>query len=433
MRPESIYNYFKQALFFFSVFLLSQENTSTISLNNENTVEVNFETMTMAKPQKGALKRAWQPGLLVQYRTSTNMMSLKCCVYKIQIDNQLPDAYFPICFYQAPNMFKENKLVFVPFLSLSLFTEQQEVTQIYRCFDCILQEFYFKMDKGFVFTLKGWYDSTNVGKTEDKSGNFGTEKENEEPLNLLLIGYEESEVVHNVKSDIKLTKEIMEYVNQSGALKQSAHIRFDNFYISPIVFNLSFSVNGTTHAGDSDGNAGKAAFLLNFFLESIGATVTEFKDVKFQFKMFSISGDTKTWKELYEEIYDHYKIQILHQAYVLILGLDVLGNPFGLVSDFSQGVTDLLYDPLLGYFSKSNEIDKIDLEMSSKIKLTVNKTVSSAASSGSLITGSIARMLAACTFDSKYKKVLGYIIKKKIHSSKLKIRSLLNPKMLDAI
>ena len=261
------------------------------------------------------------------------------------------------------------------------------------------------MDKGFVFTLKGWYDSATVNvKNDDKSGNFGTEKEIKEPLNLLTLAYEEDEIVKNVKYDIKLTKEIMEYVNQSGALKQSAHIRFDNFCISPIMFNLSFSVNGKEHVQVSD-SSGKSEFIINFFLESIGATITEFKDVKFQFKMFNMNNETKTWTELYDQIFDHYKIQVLNQAYVLLLGLDVLGNPFGLVSDFSQGVTDLLYDPLLGVFSKTNDLDKIDMEMSSKIRLTINKTVSSAAGSGSLITGSVGRMLATCTFDTDYKRV----------------------------
>lgn len=107
--------------------------------------------------------------------------------------------------------------------------------------------------------------------------------------------------------------------------------------------------------------------------------------------------------ELYDEIFDHYKIQTLHQAYVLILGLDVLGNPFGLVSDFSQGLTDLFYDPLLGYFSSSQDEFKSD-EFKTKLATTVNQTISSVAGSGSLITGSIGRVLATCTFDREYKK-----------------------------
>jgi vacuolar protein sorting-associated protein 13A/C len=42
----------------------------------------------------------------------------------------------------------------------------------------------------------------------------------------------------------------------------------------------------------------------------------------------------------------HYSQQALQQAYVLILGLDVLGNPYGLVRDFTQGLGDF-YEPFL--------------------------------------------------------------------------------------
>ena len=390
---------------------------SRSSMIKDNKFLVNFDDMSMSKPEKGSIKRIWHPGLSVQYRTSSSMMSLKCCVYKIQIDNQLPDAYFPISFYQTPKVVKESTQAFIPFMSLSLFTEQQEVIQIYRYFDCLLQEFYFKVDKGFVFSLKDWYDSAiESSKNEDKM--FGKEEEiMKEPFNLLILVDRDSDSLEKINQDIKLTKEIMEYVNQSGGLKQSAHIRFDDFYLSPIVFNLSFSVNGNAHTDDKQIGGGKTEFIVNFFMESIGATITEFKDVKFQFKLFNINNKTKTWKELYDEIFDHYKIQTLNQAYVLILGLDVLGNPFGLVSDFSQGLTDLFYDPLLGYFSKSNEVEKIELKMSNKIKSTINKTISSAAGSGSLITGSVGRVLATCTFDKEYKRKRQYKLSKTSTSS----------------
>lgn len=41
----------------------------------------------------------------------------------------------------------------------------------------------------------------------------------------------------------------------------------------------------------------------------------------------------------------HYRGQMIKQLYVLVLGLDVLGNPFGLVVGISEGVQDLFYEP----------------------------------------------------------------------------------------
>lgn len=175
---------------------------------------------------------------------------------------------------------------------------------------------------------------------------------------------------------------------------------------------MSFSVNGTAHTDDKYVKSGAFDTIFSFFLQSIGATITEFKDVKFRFGLFKISNENKTWKDMQDDIFNHYKIQALHQIYVLILGLDVLGNPFGLVSDFSQGLTDLFYEPLMGYFSKPGEIQKMQLNMGSRIHSTVTNTISSAAGSGSLITGAVARVLATCTFDDEYKRRRQYKLSK---------------------
>jgi hypothetical protein len=56
--------------------------------------------MKVIKPEKGYLRRKWYPGLAIQYRTSINMMSLKCCIYKIQVKKNISelviDEIFPI-------------------------------------------------------------------------------------------------------------------------------------------------------------------------------------------------------------------------------------------------------------------------------------------------------------------------------------------------
>lgn len=37
--------------------------------------------------------------------------------------------------------------------------------------------------------------------------------------------------------------------------------------------------------------------------------------------------------------------QALKQMYVLVLGLDVLGNPFGLITGLKEGAIDFFYEP----------------------------------------------------------------------------------------
>ena len=54
-----------------------------------------------------------------------------------------------------------------------------------------------------------------------------------------------------------------------------------------------------------------------------------------------------TLSDLGDEVKNHYKYQLLQEVYVLILGLDVLGNPYGLIKDFAHGVSDFFYEPYL--------------------------------------------------------------------------------------
>lgn len=52
-----------------------------------------------------------------------------------------------------------------------------------------------------------------------------------------------------------------------------------------------------------------------------------------------------TQKQLISEATSHYFGQMVKQLYVLVLGLDVIGNPYGLVLGITKGVEDLFYEP----------------------------------------------------------------------------------------
>jgi len=57
-----------------------------------------------------------------------------------------------------------------------------------------------------------------------------------------------------------------------------------------------------------------------------------------------------TQRQLMGEVQSHYTQQAVKQLYVLVLGLDVIGNPFGLVLGLTQGVGDLFYEPFQVHF-----------------------------------------------------------------------------------
>ena len=86
---------------------------------------------------------------------------------------------------------------------------------------------------------------------------------------------------------------------------------------------------------------------MDFFLTSVGATLTEIKEVELRMAFFERRGALLTVRQLLSEVQHHYVSQAIQQSYVLLLGLDVLGNPYGLVKDFTQGLGDFFYEPFL--------------------------------------------------------------------------------------
>jgi vacuolar protein sorting-associated protein 13A/C len=83
-------------------------------------------------------------------------------------------------------------------------------------------------------------------------------------------------------------------------------------------------------------------------LKGVGVTLTDVNDVVFRLAFFERNYRFLTQKQLISECQAHYTGQAVKQLYVLVLGLDVIGNPFGLVVGITQGVEDLFYEPFQG-------------------------------------------------------------------------------------
>ena len=62
---------------------------------------------------------------------------------------------------------------------------------------------------------------------------------------------------------------------------------------------------------------------------------------------FEVAGALLSPAQLWTQAQAHYTTQAVQQAYVFILGMDVLGNPYGLIKDFTQGLGDFFYEPFL--------------------------------------------------------------------------------------
>lgn len=87
--------------------------------------------------------------------------------------------------------------------------------------------------------------------------------------------------------------------------------------------------------------------------------------------------------------------------YMLVLGLDVIGNPVGLLLGIGEGVTDLFYEPFQGAIQGPEEFAE---GLALGVKSLFGHAIGGAAGAASRITGTLGKGLAALTLDKEYQK-----------------------------
>lgn len=122
---------------------------------------------------------------------------------------------------------------------------------------------------------------------------------------------------------------------------------YDNLHLGPIKVHVSFSM------ADSESNA--LPGILSTLLQGVGVTLTDVNDVVFRLAFFEREFMFLTQRQLISECTTHYAGQAVKQLYVLVLGLDVIGNPYGLVVGITKGVEDLFYEPFQGLIQGPGE------------------------------------------------------------------------------
>lgn len=119
----------------------------------------------------------------------------------------------------------------------------------------------------------------------------------------------------------------------------------DFLHLSPMKIHLSFSMQ----AGGSAPPPPEGAFSgVKLLLKSFGFNLADIQGAILKLDYFERKNDFLTISQLVGDVTSHYTKQALKQFYVVILGLDVMGNPVGLLMGITTGVGDLFYEPLQG-------------------------------------------------------------------------------------
>uniref|UniRef100_A0A671TBM1 Vacuolar protein sorting 13 homolog A n=1 Tax=Sinocyclocheilus anshuiensis TaxID=1608454 RepID=A0A671TBM1_9TELE len=349
----------------------------SLIIDLENDYQVLFAAngvdMRIMQPFDAPLRRNFLPALKVEYSVSARQKTYRVQINRIQIQNQLPGAIFPFVFYpikppKSVSMDSEPK----PLADVSIITRAAGHSDILRIkyFKVLIQEMDLRVDLGFLYAI------------------------------LELFTAEHASAVELFEKDIEYLKTEL---NHSSATDTSPISLYEYFHISPIKLHLSFSLS----TGGEDGNKKERETevipvqSLNLLLKSIGATLTDAQDVLFKLAFCELTYQFRTTQQLQSEVIRHYSKQAIKQMYVLVLGLDVLGNPFGLIRGLSEGVEAFFYEPYQGAIQGPEEfIEGVALG----VKALVGGAVGGLAGAASRITGAMAKGVAAMTMDEEYQQ-----------------------------
>nr|XP_045626468.1 vacuolar protein sorting-associated protein 13C-like isoform X1 [Procambarus clarkii] len=337
------------------------------------TLEVDFATMTCNKPFKRKIRRTFQPGIWFQMKTSSHQKQIHLKINSVQIDNQMTDVMFPVVLARVPTSRSVMaETVAKPFCEVSIV--QRMTSPLFTQFKylaVLIQEFHVKVELPFVFAVL----EVLFPAADESPDLYSPEK------------YEyDAGIVHEA-----LTTTVK---NQSSGGQRDF---FDHLHLSPIKMHLSFSLTGL----ESGASMPVGGQVIHLFLQSVGVTLTEVQDVVFRLAYMERLNHWMSWNQLVQEMIIHYRGQVIKQLYVLVLGLDVIGNPFGLVVGLTKGVEDLFYEPIQGAIEGPGEFaEGVLLGVTS----FMGKTVGGAAGAVSRITGTIGKGVAALTLDEDYQK-----------------------------
>ncbi|KAH8237095.1 hypothetical protein KR038_004232 [Drosophila bunnanda] len=340
-------------------------NVQTYTLDNK--FPIDFERMVLKKTVERNIRRNFYPAIWVSRKSSPFQNQLHMKINRIQVDNQIMDPIFAIVLAPIPPPKSvANTTALKPFIECSMVQRIMPNSSVrqFKYAKLLIQEFLFKVDLNFLMAISDLFSKEVSDEVAAKQF-----IQDVDSIELPLSAFFEDHSLQEQKSF------------------------YDNLHLGPLKIHVSFSMGGS----DTKALPG----IIGSVVQSVGVTLTDVNDVVFRLAFFEREYQFFTQQQLINEITSHYTGQALKQLYVLVLGLDVLGNPYGLVVGLKKGVEDLFYEPFQGAIQGPGEFAE---GLVLGVKSLFGHTVGGAAGAMSKITGAMGKGLAALTFDHEYQK-----------------------------
>ncbi|CAF2272786.1 unnamed protein product [Rotaria magnacalcarata] len=306
--------------------------------------------------------------VLFHGETATLMHSaLHIRLNRVQIDNQLDYTIFPFMLYPVISKGTGSDYTEKPFIELSVLeskTAQSNIMQ-FKYFKVLIQEFSVQIDQGLIVAILAFLQTDSNGTPLGINMNTDLEQI-QKPLNAIIKAQIESP-------------------------SSETEMFFDNIHLSPpLKIHVSFSIHGSKSSEEL-----LAEYpLVGFLLQTLN--VAEVQDVILRLGYYERNNDKFTTRKITKEVTAHYQNQFMKQLHVLVLGLNVLGNPLGVIRGLAEGVESFFYEPYKGAVQGP-------MEFAEGVATGVRVLFGSIVGAFSKITSVVGKGLENLTLDEDYK------------------------------
>lgn len=302
----------------------------------------------------------------LSYGDSALYQQFAATIKWIQIDNQLYGGIFPILFYPSvvPKTGKEMEAHPILQTSITRVKDDSYGVLYIKYFSFLLQQMTLEIDEDFIFALLDFTKVPGASWSEVKEGKLCDEQ-----------------------LDIPEPQQ-----EQSGQ-----DVYFELLHLQPMQFDLSFVRTERINAEDTMTSNNPFMFAVNVLTMSLGNV----NDAPLRYNALILENARVSVSALITNVKNHYVQESLRQVHLILGSADFLGNPVGLFTNVSSGVTDIFYEPYKGLVMTDRPQD-LGIGIAKGASSFVKKSVFGFSDSMAKFTGSISKGLAAATLDKEF-------------------------------
>ena len=317
-------------------------------------------------------------GLQIQTFTVADITQLGIKMNRLQIDDPSHNAKYPVFLYPVPpppNILEKSRGMH-PCLVINIATRETRAKHItfIESANITLTEIAVNLKLDYAMELASFVTGS-MEYTVKQQQDYFKENDYEKAMN---------------KDFREISDENLESNDSNSAV-----MFLSNFSITPMKINL------TCQLGASEESNSFIDQMIKAVKSTIGDLATNMEDVPLTFSSFQLREHFTTSSLLNEKIMSSYKHQVLQQIYKILLGLDVIGNPYGALKGVKDGFEGLFYQP---YQALGTNPEDLFTGLNIGIRGAAGGLIGGVTGIGSKMLGTGGKILTNFTFDDDFKE-----------------------------